>query len=214
MENRVVKLETDVKFLRRELESLNLAITRLEQSSTGTGTDASGLTSTNTQLDLLAAREMQEKHQEILKNNTVALVGLNDILEEIREYYRESITDIKLDQREQLGFFQKMLSGAMESLRAEFLMVLRDFREKYPKLDSIAQKEATDRVKTILGKLTKTEFWTEEQKRDLDIRAEQLEQLIGHFIEDSFSSVVELFTYLLNKAETLNYIIMEGKIKK
>ena len=45
-------------------------------------------------------------------------------------------------------------------------------------------------------------------------QTEQLEQLIGHFIEDAFSSVVELFTHLLNKAETLNYIVRENKIKK
>jgi len=215
MEERVEKLERDVQFLRKELESLNLALTKVEQNlQGGTGPDAmlTGLTPPSMQLELLAAREMQHKHQEILKNNTIALVGLNDLLEQIRKHYVDSITEVKLDQREHLDFFQKMLSGSVESLRAEFLVVLRDFREKYPKLEALAQEEQQARLDIETKKLESNLAWTPEQERDLEARSGNLEQMIQRFINESYSSVVELFTYLLTKTEVLSQIIKENQV--
>jgi hypothetical protein len=212
MEDRVVKLEKQIAFLRRELESQNLAITRVERTLEGGSLpEKKTMSTTDIEMAILGFETQLKKHQEILKQNTITLVGLNDLLEQIRDFFRSSVSDIKLDQKDHMQSYQKMLSGAVESLRAEFLLVLRDFRQKYPKLEKFSLEKDVD-VKTSLSKLEKNDIWTDEQKVHLEIKIEEMEQMIERYIQDSFGSVVDLFSIILNKTEELSLIIKEKKI--
>lgn len=217
MDERLKKVEDSIKFLTRELEAQNLAISRIEQKLDGTpvgGQEPSPVAGqSDHELRLMSIESQLAKHHEVLKNNTIATVGLNDLLESIRDYYRESVKDIRFDQQTLMQTFQKILAGSMEELRTELLLALRDFREKYPLLEQrkIEQELVQSRKKG--RQMNEGKAWTADQQKDLERLSDDLEKLVDRFVNEAFNSQVELLSYLLNKVEELSLHVKEQQIK-
>lgn len=220
--DKIQKLEENVKFLRKELESQNLAILRLERSlesgeELSPNKEKPNLTLADMEFVIFGIEEKLKKHNDLIKHLAISLVGTTDLLEEIRDLYRNSINEMKNDQEEQMKSYQKILSGSLETIRTEFLLVLRDFREKYPDLeakkmdkDMDTKKESQANVST--HKLEATDGWTENQLNDLNQRTENLELVIEQNIHNNLSSVYEMLNHLTAKVELLHQAILEDKI--
>lgn len=213
---KIQKLEETVKFLRKELESQNMAILRLERIlETGevTNTSNSNLSLADIEFVVFGIEEKLKKHNELIKNIVVSLVGTNDLLEEIRDLYRSSLSEIKLEQEEHMKIYQKLLSSSLETIRSEFLLVLRDFREKYPKLEAKkleASSAQTSKLPT--RKLESTDVWLEEQLNDLNQRNENIELFIEQNINEKLNSVFEMLNHLTTKIELINGIMTENNV--
>ena len=222
MENKIEKLEETIKFLKKELESQNLAILRLERAlETGEGITGSmekpSLTLADMEFALFGVEEKLKKHNDILKSVVISLVGVNDLLENIRDFFRSSVSEIKLDQQEHIKSFQRMFSGSIESVKAEFLMVLRDFREKYPELETLKIEGFSKNQKpvpTSTRTLESNDTWTTEQLTDLNHRMEEIELLIERSVDNSYQSVIELLSTVMTKTEELVLIGKDKGLKK
>ncbi len=217
---KIQKLEETVKFLRKELESQNLAILRIERAledptSVLDTKDKPALSLADIEFVVFGIEEKLKKHNELIKNIVISLVGTNDLLEEIRDLYRASVSDIKRDQEEHMKYYQKILSSSLETIRSEFLLVLRDFREKYPKLEEL-QQTTPDKTPSNLPtrKLDSSEIWQKEQLKDLNLRNENLELFIEQNVNDKLSSVFEMLNFLTTKIEHLHETVLETKIDK
>lgn len=221
MEDKIAKLEDTIKFLRKELESQNMAILRLERAfESGEVIDKEKqkpvLTLADMEFTLFGIDDKLKKHNGLLKSIVISIVGVNDLLEELRDFYKSSLTDIQLNQEENMNAYHRLLKGTVEGIRTEFLMVLRDFREKYPKLEEIkmhdSMKNINKNIKSI-NTLGSTVEWSEEQLKDLNQRAEEMQLLIDKNINESLQSVNESINYLLTKTTELNINIKESNIK-
>ena len=222
--DKIQKLEETVKFLRKELESQNMAILRLERilesgDSAAVSKDKPALTLADIEYVIFGIEEKLKKHNDLIKNIAISLVGTTDMLEEIRELYRNSVNELRLDQEDQMKSYQKILSGSLETIRTEFLLVLRDFREKYPELEAIkhskaidAKKESPSNVNT--RKLESAEAWTENQLQDLNQRMENMELVIEQNIQANISSVYEMLNHLQVKLEQVYQTVTEEKVVK
>ncbi len=215
---KIHKLEETVKFLRKELESQNLAILRLERAlETGevTNTSKSTLSLADIEFVVFGIEEKLKKHNELIKNIVISLVGTNDLLEEIRDLYRSSLSEIKIEQEDHMKIYQKLLSSSLETIRSEFLLVLRDFREKYPDLESKkldSKNSQTSKLPT--RKLESTDVWLEEQLKDLNQRNENIELFIEQAINEKLNSVFEMLHHLTTKIELINGIITENNVNQ
>lgn len=220
--NKIQKLEETVKFLRKELESQNMAILRLEralESGEGMGTtkEKPNLTLADMEFVIFGIEEKLKRHTELIKNIAISLVGTTDLLEEVRDLYKNSVGDLKLDQEEHMKFFQKLLAESLESIRTEFLLVLRDFREKYPNLEAKKLNEqlgGKNESKNPLPtrKIDTSNIWITEQLQDLNQRNENLELFIEERVKDSMNSIYEMFSYLTTKVEKFREIVLDNKI--
>jgi hypothetical protein len=214
-QKKIEKLEETVKFLRKELESQNMAILRLERAlETGDGIsntpEKPSLTLADMEFVIFGIEEKLKKHNELIKNIVISLVGTNDLLEELRDLYRTSLGEIKLEQEEHMRLYQKILSGSLESIRVEFLMVLRDFREKYPDLETRKlEKQLLSKKEPIFSptRNLESDIWTNEQLYGL----ENLELSLERNINDSMNSILEMLNYLAVKTEYLNQIVLDKK---
>ena len=222
--DKIQKLEETVKFLRKELESQNMAILRLERilesgDSAALSKDKPALTLADIDYVIFGIEEKLKKHNDLIKNIAISLVGTTDMLEEIRDLYRNSVSELRLDQEDQMKSYQKILSGSLETIRTEFLLVLRDFREKYPELEAIKHKKAIDAKKESPSnvnsrKLESTEAWTENQLQDLNQRMENMELVIEQNIQANISSVYEMLNHLQVKLEQVYQTVTEEKVVK
>ena len=222
--DKIQKLEETVKFLRKELESQNMAILRLERilesgDSAALSKDKPALTLADIEYVIFGIEEKLKKHNDLIKNIAISLVGTTDMLEEIRDLYRNSVSELRLDQEDQMKSYQKILSGSLETIRTEFLLVLRDFREKYPELEAIKHKKAIDAKKESPSnvntrKLESTEAWTENQLQDLNQRMENMELVIEQNIQANISSVYEMLNHLQVKLEQVYQTVTEEKFVK
>ena len=218
--DKIQKLEETVKFLRKELESQNLAILRIERALesgdvAAGASDKPALSLADIEFVVFGIEEKLKKHNDLIKNIVISLVGTNDLLEEIRDLYRSSLSEIKLEQEEHMKYYQKLLASTLETLRGEFLLVLRDFREKYPELEA-RKVEAQSGSPTNLPtrKIESSEVWLEEQLNDLNQRNENIELFIEQNIDDKMSSVFEMLNHLTTKIEHLHRLVSEGKVKE
>ena len=213
---KISKLEETVKFLRKELESQNLAILRLERAIEGGDVTISSkptLSLADIEFVVFGIEEKLKKHNELIKNLVISLVGTNDLLEEIRDLYRSSLSEIKLDQADNMKFYQKLLTSSVETLRSEFLLVIRDFREKYPNLEAMKLESRNGQPSKLpTRKLESTEVWLEEQLNDLNQRNENLELFIEQTMNEKLSSIFEMLNHLTTKLELLQKLISENKI--
>lgn len=216
---KIQKLEETVKFLRKELESQNLAILRLERAledpSSATGSaDKPALSLADVEFVVFGIEEKLKKHNELIKNIVISLVGTNDLLEEIRDLYRSSVSEIKTEQEEHMKFYQKLLSSSLETVRSEFLLVLRDFREKYPKLHELEKLSTGKSANLPTRQLDDSEVWKKEQLQDLNVRNENLELFIEQNINDKMNSVFEMLNFLTTKVEHLHDTVLDSNVNE
>ena len=220
--NKIQKLEETVKFLRKELESQNMAILRLERAlESGEGITGSkekpSLTLADMEFVLFGVEEKMKKHNELIKNIVISLVGLADLLEEIRDFYKSSTIEIKTEQEFHMKTYQKLLSGSIETIRSEFLLVLRDFREKYPELEKMKiegniSPKNRPRSQLQTRKVESNEVWTNNQQEDLNQRMENLELLIDQNINQSMNPFFEMLNHLTVKLEQIHQLVLENNI--
>ena len=220
--NKIQKLEETVKFLRKELESQNMAILRLERAlESGEGITGSkekpSLTLADMEFVLFGVEEKMKKHNELIKNIVISLVGLADLLEEIRDFYKSSTIEIKTEQEIHMKTYQKLLSGSIETIRSEFLLVLRDFREKYPELEKMKiegniSPKNRPRSQLQTRKVESNEVWTNNQQEDLNQRMENLELLIDQNINESMNPFFEMLYHLTVKLEQIHQLVLENNI--
>lgn len=164
------------------------------------------------ELTLSAAEKEIKHHEELLKNQTKILVAFTDLIQQIRATYYDGIKQIKLDQQTLMQSFQKLLSGSIETIRSEVLVALRDFREKYPKLEAIKLQESEEPKKKSLLSQSSIEEFSEVQSKFLDRRFDEITLLIDRQVQESFKSIVELLSFLLTRVEELSRIIEEKSI--
>lgn len=222
--DKIQKLEETVKFLRKELESQNMAILRLERAletgeSTSSTTERPNLSLADLEFVIFGIEEKLKRHNELIKNITISLVGTTDLLEEVRDLYKVSVSEIKTDQAEHMKFFHKLLSESLESIRTEFLLVLRDFREKYPeleakKVDSMLQNKNDSKQKLSTRKLESNGVWLTEQLNDLNLRNENIELFVEQRLKENMSSIYDMFNFLSTRVEEFRQIVLNDKIEK
>ena len=221
--DKIQKLEETVKFLRKELESQNMAILRLERAlETGEGVGSTkekpNLSLADLEFVIFGIEEKLKRHNELIKNMAISLVGTTDLLEEVRDLYKTSVSEIKLDKEQHMKFFHKLLGESLETIRTEFLLVLRDFREKYPaleayKIESELADNNTPDQKLPTRKLDSDNVWMEEQLRDLNLRNENIELFIEQRLKENMNSIFEMFNFLSSRVEEFRQIIMNEKIE-
>ena len=217
--DKIQKLEETVKFLRKELESQNLAILRLERAfESGEKLDSNEkptLTLADMEFSLFGIEEKIKKHNELLKTIVISLVGLNDLFEQIRDFNKSALADMQFLIESTTNSYQDILSGSITSLRAEFLMALRDFREKYPKLEEIKllQGDFDKKISPLSTIDTSSELWSSTQLKDLNRRTEELELLYEQNLNENLNTINKSLNYLLSKTKELDLQLKESKFK-
>ena len=164
------------------------------------------------ELTLSAAEKKIKQHEELLKNQTKILVACTDLIQQIRTTYHDGLLQIKNDQQLLMQSFQKLLSGSMETIRSEVLLALRDFREKYPKLETLKFQEAEGSKKKAFLSQSSIEEFSEIQAKSLDRRFDEITVLVERQVQESFKSIVELLSFLLTRVEELNRILEDKSI--
>ena len=215
---KIEDLENNIRFLKKELESKNLAILRIERAlETGEGMNQDEkqkpvLTLADMEFTLFGIEEKLKKHNDLLKSLVVSTVGMNDLLEQVRESSKNSLTDMQALIETASNAYQEILAGYISSLRTEFLLVLRDFREKYPEVEEIAQNESMQKLEKFnYRNIKKTKaVWTPPQQQAL----EELELMFDNSLQEKLGEINKSVLLLLSKTKELNIRIKENSIKK
>ncbi|MHA2104907.1 MAG: hypothetical protein ACW981_15880 [Candidatus Hodarchaeales archaeon] len=177
------------------------------------GVSKSASSSVDMELSVTALEKEVKNLQEILKNQTKILVTFSDFMQSFRETQQSNITGFKEDQIDLMKTFQNITSSVAETLRTEFLMVLRDFREKYPDLEKKKIEKELKQVKSPFPSIDSSQVFTSDQSSFLNRKFDEVVVQIERQVQDNLQSVVELISHLLAKVEQLKYIIEEKSVK-
>jgi hypothetical protein len=177
------------------------------------GVSKSAPSSVDMELSVTALEKEVKNLQEILKNQTKILVTFSDFMQSFRETQQSNITGFKEDQIDLMKTFQNITSSVAETLRTEFLMVLRDFREKYPDLEKKKIEKELKQVKSPFPSIDSSQVFTSDQSSFLNRKFDDIVVQIERQVQDNLQSVVELISHLLAKVEQLKYIIEEKSVK-
>ncbi|OLS16414.1 MAG: hypothetical protein HeimC3_54660 [Candidatus Heimdallarchaeota archaeon LC_3] len=201
LEKKILELTLEISNLKKEKNNQARSSTTQFQSSVDFG------------LSLASLEKEVNSHQDILKNQTKIMITFSDFIKNIRETFQESVSDFREDQISLMKSFQNIVSSTSETLRTEFLMVLRDFREKYPELEKIKIEKELKQIKSPFPTIDSSQIFTSDQATFLDRKFDELIVQIERQIQDSFVSVVELLSHILAKVEELKYVLEEKNVK-
>jgi hypothetical protein len=204
-----------ISSLEKKIIELTSELNQLKKGQTGQGQDTSRFSSSpvDMELSMTALEKEVNDLQEILKNQTKIMVTFSDFMQSFRETQQSSIVGFKQDQVELMKTFQNIVSSITETLRTEFLMVLRDFREKYPELEQKKIENELKLQKSPFPSLESSQIFTTDQATFLDRKFDDFVVQIERQVQDSFQSVIKLLSHLLAKVEELKYAFEEKKVK-
>ncbi|MHA1983008.1 MAG: hypothetical protein ACW967_01560 [Candidatus Hodarchaeales archaeon] len=205
---RISNLEKKMLELTSELNTL-----KKEKNNQLGGVRKSSSSSVDMELSMTALDKDVKNMQDILKNQTKMMVAFSDFMQNFREMQQSTITGFKEDQIELMKTFQNITSSVTETLRTEFLMVVRDFREKYPDLEKKKIEKELKQVKSPFPSIDSSQVFTTDQSSFLNRKFDEVVVQIERQVQDSLQSVIELISHLLAKVEQLKFVIEEKSVK-